>query len=599
MKERIRKIFEKEIDGTGLALFRIFYSLSLLGEIIHMFYFRHLIFDKIPYLDKAEISFSFPILIWAISVFCLLIGFKTRFASILNYLMGMILIGNIASYEYHVFYTYMTVNFILIFMPVSQCLSVDRLLMKLKFSTENNEHLPSKKVSQLYYFLPLYLGIALVYFDSIFIKFSASSWLQGLGLWMPASLPMMAHTTQTWLLNQKFVMLLFGYLTLVFETIYIFIFYRKSWRLLVFFVGFMFHIGILVVFPIPFFALTICALYLLMVPVSFWQKMFTSKLKNENAIKFYYSANNLKHTRIKLLLEYFSNMNKVVFQNSLEFSDATYFETSSGKRIEGFDKYIKIFSLIWFLKPIVVLLKIPIIGIIVLRTLKRFVSSKIFTIDFSRGEIPKSDIVLNNIKFNFLFFVIVFFTSVQLIIITNSPVVDSFKSLIGLKETKINVAYKKQVNLIKKNTKFLFGLTSHPVFIDDVHYEGYNHIIAVVYVDENGTEKWLPMIDKNGQPSHYNYGTNWRKYSFSTNGRYINMPDLEEGIRDYTAFWAKKNNVDLVDATFILKVKKIELPKKWEEDFLNKQIDKKWVSGGKVRWKEKKYYPTIFDIEKI
>ena len=599
MKERIRKIFEKEIDGTGLALFRISYSLILLGEILHMFYFRHLIFDKIPYLDKAEISFSFPILIWAVSVFCLLIGFKTRFASILNYLMGMILVGNIASHEYHVFYTYMTVNFIMMFLPVSQCLSVDRILMKLKYSNEKEEYVPSKKVSQLYYFLPLYLGIALVYFDSVFIKFSASSWLQGLGMWMPASMPMMAHTNQSWLLNQKYVMMFLGYLTLIFEAIYIFVFYRKSWRLLCFFIGFMFHIGILVIFPIPFFALTVCAVYLLMIPVSYWQKLFSSKTTKEKTFIFYYSSDNLKHIRIKLLLEHYAGQNRIHFQNTLSATDATYFETSSGKMIEGFDKYVQVFRLIWFLKPFVILLKIPFVGKVILKRLKRFVSTDFFGSNFSSGEVPKSNIVLKNIKFNFLYFVIVFFTVAQLIFITNSPVVNNFKSIIGIKDTETNIAYMKQVNLIKKNTKFLFGLTSHPVFIDNVHYEGYNHIIAVVYVNKNGTEEWLPLIDKNGQPSYYNYGTNWRKYSFSTNGRYIKMHDLEEGIRDYTAFWAKNNGVDLTDATFVLKVKTIDTPMNWEKDFLNKQIDKKWVDGGQVKWKDQNYYPAILDIEKL
>lgn len=599
MKERIRKIFEKEIDGTGLALFRIFYSLSLLGEILHMFYFRHLIFDKIPYLDKAEISFSFPILIWAATVFCLLIGFKTRFVSVLNYLMGMILVGNIASYEYHVFYTYMTINFILIFMPVSQCLSIDRLLLKLKFSTVNQEFLPSKNVSQLYYFLPLYLGIALVYFDSIFIKFSASSWLHGLGMWMPASLPMMAHTNQSWLLNQKYIMLFIGYLTLIFETLYLFVFYRKSWRLLCFVIGFLFHIGILVIFPIPFFALTICAVYLLMIPVSFWQKIFSYQVKTNKTTVFYYAPNNLKHTRIKVLLKHLSNPNKIDFKDSLEFSNATFFETLSGKKIEGYDKYIQVFRLIWFLKPMVVLLHIPIIGKMILKVIKRLVSTDFFAADFSGGEIPKNNNVLKNLKFNVLYFIIVFFTVVQLVIITNSPVIDYLKASVGFSDSPINVACKKQVNALKKNTKFLFGLTSHPVFIDKVHYEGYNHIIAVVYIDKTGTEKWLPMIDKKGQPSYYNYGTNWRKYSFSTNGRYINAHDLEEGIRDYTAFWAKHNGVDLTDATFVLRVKRIDSPKDWEKDFLNKQIAKKWVNGGQVHWKDQHYYPAILDIEKI
>ena len=50
----LRNSFDKEIDGTGLAVFRIVYSFFLLCEITQMFYFRHLIFDKIPYIELAE-----------------------------------------------------------------------------------------------------------------------------------------------------------------------------------------------------------------------------------------------------------------------------------------------------------------------------------------------------------------------------------------------------------------------------------------------------------------------------------------------------------------------------------------------------------------
>lgn len=120
-----------------------------------------------------------------------------------------------------------------------------------------------------------------------------------------------------------------------------------------------------------------------------------------------------------------------------------------------------------------------------------------------------------------------------------------------------------------------------------------------MYQDGNNNEKWLPIIDKNGQPSYYNYGTNWRKVSFSTNSRNINPEELAKGVRDFTAFWAYKNHVDLNEATFLIKVKKIDAPNGWEKDYLNKQIARPWVDGGKVYWKEKKFSSEIKDIESI
>ena len=150
-------------------------------------------------------------------------------------------------------------------------------------------------------------------------------------------------------------------------------------------------------------------------------------------------------------------------------------------------------------------------------------------------------------------------------------------------------------------TKKLFGSTEHGVFIDG-HYKGYKHIIAIVYLNKKGEEIWLPIIDKKGQPSYYNYGTNWRKMSFSTNSPNINMKNLNSGVRDFTAFWAKKSmKIDLADAKFLIKVKKIESLKDWEwqKDFLNKQIAKPWMDGGYIEWKDKKFISHIKDIESL
>jgi hypothetical protein len=152
---------------------------------------------------------------------------------------------------------------------------------------------------------------------------------------------------------------------------------------------------------------------------------------------------------------------------------------------------------------------------------------------------------------------------------------------------------------MKLKTKIFFGLTSHNVFIDNIHYKGYNHIIAVTYQSDSNKEVWLPLINKNGQPSTYLFGTNWRKMSFGTNGANIDSIKLANGIRDFTAFWAHKNNIDLNNAKFNIKVKKIDTPTKWQEDFLNIQIAKPWMDGGSIIWQSEKYIPYIKEIEKL
>lgn len=50
---QLKEKFDKKIDGTGLAIFRIVYSLVLICEILQMLYLKNLIFDRVPYLETS------------------------------------------------------------------------------------------------------------------------------------------------------------------------------------------------------------------------------------------------------------------------------------------------------------------------------------------------------------------------------------------------------------------------------------------------------------------------------------------------------------------------------------------------------------------
>jgi predicted DCC family thiol-disulfide oxidoreductase YuxK len=623
----LKKSFDKEIDGIGLAVFRIAYSLILLCEIAQMYYFRHLIFDKIPYIELSEINFAIPIGIWFLSVFFILFGAFTRFFSIINYLMSLILIGSIGSYEYHVFYAYMGVNFLLIFLPVSQCFSIDRLIQKLKYSNTTFQYNPSKKVKQLYYFLPVFVAVGLVYFDSIFVKLTANSWLHGLGMWMPSSFPMMVHNNLTFVLNNKIIMLFLGYLTLVFEALFIFLFFRKKFRIVMLIIGVGLHLGILITFPIPWFALIFISLYLLLVPVSFWQKVF--KPKNGKAtLKFYYDSECPLCVRTKIIISHFDFFNKIEFKTvqfdaSEEASlkdidrntllDDIHSVNLKGTVFSGVDTYIEVLKRIFYLYPISLLLRIPgiyhlakkVYAYVALNRTNERCTEK--NCGYNPPEIPNDSKIkllqnynVNDLKLSLFKWLIYSLSFAQLIIILNSPLCNKLYASVGFKNSKVHNYFSAFNNNLISITKPLLGLTSHNVFIDDIHYKGYSHIIAVLYKNNvTNEEVWLPIINKNGQPSYYSYGTNWRKVSFSMNNPNINLKILSSGVRDFTAFWAIKNGVDLKNATFLIKVKKIDTPRGWEKDFLNKQIVKPWIDGGFVQWKDNQFSSQIKDIESL
>lgn len=622
----LKNSFDKSIDGTGLAIFRISYSFVLLCEIAQMFYFKALIFDKIPFIDQAEINFGIPIVIWFVSVLMLVFGLFTRVATIVNYILSLILIGSITTFEYHVFYAYMGINFLLLFMPVSRCLSLDRLLLKLKYSNTTFQYNPPKTVSQLNYLIVPLLGLAFVYFDSVFYKLASSMWVNGLGSWMPSSLPMITHVNTSPLLNSEYLIKSIGWLTILFEFAFIFLFFRKKWRIPLLTIGLILHLGILMQFPIPWFALTAVVIFILMVPVSFWKRVLSSK-KTEQDFYFYYDTECPLCIRTKIIISHLDWFNKIGFktvqfdaqdQEKLKLIDQDallddiHSVNKNGKVYKGVDTYLQVFKRIFYLYPLYLIISIP--GIYHLaKKIYAYVAENRDTercteenCGYNPPIIPVNGEVkiLNNLTVNglkrkvtVLFIMIVSF--LQLGLLYQSWSIEYLRESVGVKGSTVDNIISKFIYSYTKVTRTTIGITPHPVFTDKIHFDDYNHIIGVVYLDNDDNETWLPIIDQNGQPSYYIYGANWVNWTFRVNSPNIKDRELHIGIEKYTAFWAHKNNIDLNDATFLIKVKKIEGTDKWEKDYLNKLIDNPWISGGEVIWKNEKYFSKIKDIESL
>ena len=622
----LKKIYDKKIDGTGLAVFRIAYSIVLLCEISSIFYFRHLIFDKIPYLDEAEINFAIPIGIWFFSVVFILLGFFTKFFTILNYIMSLILIGSINTFEYHVFYAYMGINFLIIFMPIAQCLSIDRLLVKLKYSNTTFQYYPPKTVSQLFYFILPFVAIGLVYFDSVFFKLHSSMWLAGLGSWLPSSLPMMTHVNTSWLLNNEYLVKSIGWITIIFEAFFLFIFWRKKWRLIVFTIGQILHLGILLQFPIPWFALTLSALYLLLIPVSFWNRLLSRK-SNKPTLTFFYDAECPLCIRTKIIISHFDWFSKIEFK-SVQFHakenaklknideskllNDIYSVSLKGNVYCGVDTYIQVTQRIFYLAPLSLVIRIP--GIYHVcksiyafiaknRTVERCTESNCgYSVPniFNDNEFKiLNNFTLYDLKYKGIKYILIFCSVSQFLFLYRTWLINDVRVKLGVKNTYVDKFLSNTIGEYSNFTRVCFGLTNHPVFSNEIHFNRYNHIIAIAYIDENDKEVWLPIIDKNGQPSYYNYGCNWVNWTFRSNGLDIDSNKLNAGIMRYTAFWLKKHDKKFNNATFLVKVKLIHDPKNWEYNFLNKQIAKPWLDGGYIEWKNNSFYSNIKDIESI
>ncbi len=625
MRNWINKLYNKQISGLGLAVFRICFCIVMLCEIIQMYYFRHLIYDKIPYIEHAEINFAIPLVIWAISIILMILGLFTRTATIINYLFTLVLIGSIQSYEYHMFYAYVGMSFIMIFLPISRNLSLDRLLLKYKYSNTKFNYNPPTTVSVLTYYVPILIGIAFVYFDSVFFKLSSNYWSTGLGMWLPSSVPHTAMIPLPNILNLKYLMLFLGYLTLMFEAIFLFTFFRKKWRIPLLIIGLGLHLGILICYPIPWFALGMCAVYLLMVPVGFWERIFTPKNPTP-AITFYYDGECPLCNRTKLAIQHFDVLKKVDFKTVQYFAEQqpllkdTPYDTllddihsiRKDKVYTGLDTYIQVLDSMVYTKPLSWLIRLP--GIYNLgKAIYGFVAKNRNTerctednCGYTPPVLPVKDekmkilqsFTLRDLKVSAITYGLSILVILQVIVSYNSPLNKNIRQKIHFEKTIINKQLELISKKVEKQTKPLLGITGHGVFMD-YHFSEYNHVIAVVYKDKNNQEKWLPIIDQDGTPGDYLFGPTWTKWSFRVCHNKINQTNLEKGIRDFTAFWAYKNGVNLQDANFIIKVKNIDTPTTWKKDFLKDQMEKPWQDVGIANWRNNQFSIDIPIIESL
>lgn len=255
--------FFKKVNPLGLSIFRILYHLVVLKEVLFMHHYKEIVYDKIPFLVRAEIGVNQLFLFWIMALVFIILGFFTRIATIINYLFVVLIFSGAKLYEYHIFYTYVSAGFLCMFLPLNYRLSIDSII---------NKDFKFRKVNLVNYLAIPIIGIGLVYWDSIFHKIDTRLWMTGLGMWMPASLPYAVHNDTTFILNIKPLVVFLNYFVIVFEFLFVFLLFIPRLRIILAIIGIIFHLGIFIQYPIPYFATAYMFIYLLLFPAWFWEK---------------------------------------------------------------------------------------------------------------------------------------------------------------------------------------------------------------------------------------------------------------------------------------------------------------------------------------
>jgi hypothetical protein len=250
-------------SGIGLGLFRILYAAVLQAEILQLIDFHDLVYGGAPG-DNWGIDNDFTPLLWgwwaAVVLFGL--GLWVRPALIVNYIAAVGFMGSFNTYAYHVDFFFLGMNFLLLVFPARTAYSVNWKMGRAPG--------PPATASWGYTCVLVAVGVGYVYFDSIFMKFDSPMWRAGLGMFTPASLPHNTWINLDLALDQEWLVRGLGYFTLFFETVFIFLLPFQRFRLWLALGGLALHFGICVAFPIPWFALGVAALYVVLIPDSVW-----------------------------------------------------------------------------------------------------------------------------------------------------------------------------------------------------------------------------------------------------------------------------------------------------------------------------------------
>lgn len=131
----------------------------------------------------------------------------------------------------------------------------------------------------------------------------------------------------------------------------------------------------------------------------------------------------------------------------------------------------------------------------------------------------------------------------------------------------------------------------------DHHFKNYTNIYNIYYINSKNQEMRLPLMRENGLVDWMNTSRQWRYWTFSTVGSNGDIRNVYPNLERIIAFWSHKNNIDMKNAKFRLKVKPIKVVYKWEKNLLKNNMNAPWKNAGTLGWKNGKFYANIIDIE--
>ncbi len=610
--QKILQLNHKTAPAIGIGLFRLFYGLVALQEIIFLLYFNHLIFDPIPYLDVEFPLLPYFLTLWGISAFCLAIGYRCQLSALICYAFWIIFVQFTPMQRdfdggFDLFMT--GAGFFLLFMPIDKAFAVDGLRHKWQNPFKHYAQYPPQRVSILAYTIPITVCLGFLYFDSAIHKLFAQHWRNGLGSWLPATQPYYVSALDMSLfLNSEILQKCIGYAILVFQFTFIFLVQNRYLRPLYLIVGMGLHLGILLTLNIYPFGAGMLIFYVLLVPFSWWRKIREIMVADKATLAIFYDEKCPLCNRTVLALNHFDIFRRLDFKGAQTYASEfpalnqytqaellldLYALDARGRAYAGVAAYAQILIHMRYLAGLGLLLRLPIIYSLACRQYRQIADNR------ARVTCDESCLVPTQLassfydriqqQFNerpkFIAHKLAKLLIVLFMLQLNSSI--HYGILYRLKPEWPQNALSTTLNEISNTalllTQAFIGITPHALYVHD-HFEGYDRILAITYRDPAGQLQWLPFINEEGRLLAPNWGrvhSMWANIAVTPN---INQDRLRKCMMKVTAFYGQKLGLNLNQITFEIKLKKIQAPSAWVYDLRKQNLTGSWQTIGQANW---------------
>jgi predicted DCC family thiol-disulfide oxidoreductase YuxK len=614
---KILALSTQRVPATGIGVFRIFYGLVCLQEIIFLFYFNHLIFDPIPYIDVEFPTITFFLSLWGIIASFIVVGYRYQFAVTCNYIFWIIFVNFTAMQRdfdggFDLFMT--GAGFFLLFMPGDRAFSLDSLRYKLSTPFIHYSEYVKPTVSAFAYYLPVFVCLGFLYFDSDIHKVFAQHWRNGLGAWLPSTQPYyVSALDMSVFLNNELLQKMIGYTIMVFQFTFMFFFSDRRLRVLYLLIGIGLHLGITLSLNIYPFGLGMLSFYALLIPFAWWRCLSHQITARQPVLTVFYDRQCPLCNRTILIFNHFDIFKRIDFRNAQDYASEysalstidsqtlltdLYALDQHNKIYSGLNTYIQICLKMGYLFPVGLFLSLP--GIYQLASAKYRAIADTRTRLACDTHCISAEPLKNNSLYDALFeqygthkpkaFArkITKITVALLILQLNCSLHYGllYRFHIDLNRNPVTAIIAKGSNALLMVSRIFLGIAPHALYLHD-HFAGYDRILAITYIDTKGNEQWLPFVNEEGRLLAPNWGrvqSMWANIAVTPT---IDDQRVRKFIMKVTAFWGEQIGLDLNNALFQIKLKKIDAPSHWVYGQLHKNMAAPWVTVGTVKWTNK------------